>query len=179
MLEIMTGKSSEKPKGVKAQAGKAKVRTVGARSKPTEKRPEGRPAKFTDAELFAQKVDEYFKTTGYTIAKLEDGAAATGPDGKPIIIQSVPTITGLALHLGFESRQSIYDYAEKGEFAYVIKKARLRIEAFVESDLLTTRSPTGAIFWLKNHGWADKTEVDNNIHTDEGLTLVLNMAAKA
>ena len=33
-----------------------------------------------------------------------------------------PTITGLAYSLGFESRQSFYDYVEKGEFSYIIKE---------------------------------------------------------
>lgn len=67
------------------------------------------------------------------------------------------TVTGLALHLGFESRQSFYDYEKEGEFSYTIKKARLTIESFYEQNLLT-KNATGAIFALKNFGWKDKTE---------------------
>lgn len=36
---------------------------------------------------------------------------------------------------------------------------------------------TAQIFWLKNRRperWREKSEVDTNVHTDEGLTLVLN-----
>lgn len=67
------------------------------------------------------------------------------------------TITGLALFLGFESRQSIYDYSEKGEFSYIIKNARLRVENQYEQNL-HANNPTGSIFALKNMGWKDKTE---------------------
>ena len=71
------------------------------------------------------------------------------------------TITGLALNLGFESRQSFYDYEKDGRFSYTIKKARLTVEAFYESKLLTNNS-TGAIFALKNFGWKDKVETEHS-----------------
>ena len=38
------------------------------------------------------------------------------------------SITGLALWLGFESRQSFYDYEKKDGFTYTIKRARALIE---------------------------------------------------
>lgn len=68
-----------------------------------------------------------------------------------------PTITGLALHLGFESRQSIYDYEKNGEFSYLIKNARLRVEKGYELGLHGDK-PVGSIFALKNMGWSDKTQ---------------------
>lgn len=75
-----------------------------------------------------------------------------------------PTVAGLALWLGFEDRQSIYDYKERPAFSCTIKKAIMRIEEFAETQLLSGEgSATGAIFWLKNHGWKDKTEVDTSI----------------
>lgn len=75
-----------------------------------------------------------------------------------------PTVAGLALWLGFEDRQSIYDYKERPAFSCTIKRAITRIEEYAELQLLSGEgSATGAIFWLKNHGWKDKTEVDTNI----------------
>lgn len=75
-----------------------------------------------------------------------------------------PTISSLALWLGFEGRQSIYDYKERPAFSYTIKKAVTMIEDYAEIQLLSGEgSSTGAIFWLKNHGWKDKTEVDHNL----------------
>lgn len=93
----------------------------------------------------------------------------TGSDleGNPVDYKSFtrepenPSVTGLALHLGFESRQSVYDYEKRSDgFSYTIKRARLRVEASYEQHLLTKVS-TGAIFALKNFGWSDKSEVVN------------------
>ena len=68
-----------------------------------------------------------------------------------------PTITGLALFLGFNSRQAFDDYEENGKFAANLKHGRLRIETIYEKKL-HQQSPTGAIFALKSMGWNDKTE---------------------
>lgn len=80
------------------------------------------------------------------------------------------TVTGLAIALGFESRQSIYDYEQDEQFSYIIKSARLRVECEYEKRLSTAPSPTGAIFALKNMGWKDKAEMD--IRTPEGVTVL-------
>lgn len=71
------------------------------------------------------------------------------------------TITGIALYLGFESRQSFYDYEARPKFSYAIKRIRLFIEHCYENQLYTFNS-TGAIFALKNMGWKDKVETENN-----------------
>lgn len=102
----------------------------------------GRPSLFQNDKELSDKVQQYFN--GIT----DD--------------EKTPTITGLALFLGFESRQSFYDYEKNGEFSYTIKRARLSIEQSYEEALLSKNS-TGAIFALKNFGWKDKTEVDTNL----------------
>lgn len=101
----------------------------------------GRPAKYAEAEAFEAKVNEYFNG-------LLDDPERPQP----------PTMAGLALHLGYTSRQSLYDAEKKkDEFSYIIKRARLKIEGYWETRL-AGNSPTGAIFWLKNHsGYNDKT----------------------
>lgn len=70
------------------------------------------------------------------------------------------TITGLAMYLGFESRQSFYDYEEKPEYSYIVKKARLAVENGYELSL-RSQNVTGAIFALKNMGWKDKVEQEH------------------
>jgi hypothetical protein len=67
------------------------------------------------------------------------------------------TVTGIALYLGFDSRQSFYDYEQKEEFSYITKRAKLAVENGYE---LAGQSID--IFALKNMGWKDKTEVDQN-----------------
>ena len=82
-----------------------------------------------------------------------------------------PTITGLALFLGFNSRQSMLDYEKKEEFSCTIKNARLRIEHEYEKQLHLDKC-TGAIFALKNFGWKDKTE---DKLEDKNRTPVINI----
>jgi hypothetical protein len=100
----------------------------------------GRPPKFKTSEELEKKCLKYFD---FCIKEKEKA-----------------TVTGLALFLGFESRQSIADYGKKKEFAYVIKKALLAVENSYELS-----GTAFDIFALKNMGWSDKTEVD---HTTKG-----------
>lgn len=97
----------------------------------------GRPPLFETPEQLRQAIDQYFDTN------------------------KLPTITGLALYLGFCDRQSLYDYEKKPEFTCMIKEARLRVESSYEQTLYT-KNPTGAIFALKNMGWRDKQETEHS-----------------
>lgn len=71
------------------------------------------------------------------------------------------TWTGLAIFLGFESRQSLEDYKKKDGFSYPIKKALLKIENLYEQSLFS-KNPAGPIFALKNFGWRDKQEIEQS-----------------
>ena len=53
-------------------------------------------------------------------ALVEEYQALCKVDGVPI------TLTGMALHLGFASRQSLYDYGKRSDFSYSLKKGRGR-----------------------------------------------------
>jgi hypothetical protein len=94
-----------------------------------------------DAEEFERLADEYFDE-----CEAQDRPAL---------------ITGLALHMGFASRQSFYDYEQRPEFSYVVKRARLRVEMGYELQLWGPR-PTGAIFSLKNMGWSDRQTLEHS-----------------
>ncbi len=106
-----------------------------------------RPRVYDSPDELQAAVDEYFENT-----RQED-----------------VTITGLALHLGFESRQSFYDYEKNDAFSYIIKRARLKVELAYEWRL-NSNSCTGAIFALKNMGWKDKQEVEQS----GGLSITWN-----
>lgn len=102
----------------------------------------GRPPIWDDPKAFEEAVDEYF-------AEQEESKLN-------------PTWTGLALHLGFASRQSLEDYKLKEGFSYPIKKALAKIEENYEQGLFT-RNPAGAIFALKNFGWRDTKEIKHEV----------------
>jgi len=102
----------------------------------------GHPPKYNSKETLIELIDGYFETE-----------------------KEKPTISGLAHHLGFISRQSIYDYEKKKEFTYIIKRAVLKIESIHEKGL-HGNSNAGHIFWLKNRGWKDTQHVDQNTQVE-------------
>ncbi len=116
----------------------------------------GRPAHFETDDLLQSKVEEYFV---YIKGEKEEIKKGNKTITMWVRYPENATVTGLALYLGFESRQSFYDYEKNEEFSYTIKKARLKIEAAYEQELLS-KNATGAIFALKNFGWKDKTETE-------------------
>lgn len=122
----------------------------------------GRPPYYKTSEELQEKINEYFngglKKRTIIVGKGENKEAIEVP---------VPTISGLAYFLGFESRKSFYDYESRDGFLYTIKRARLFIEQEYEEQLQVGNT-TGAIFALKNMGWIDKTEIEStnvNINT--------------
>jgi hypothetical protein len=114
--------------------------------------PAGRPPIFETVEQLDEAIHEYF-TDGVKKRKVVIGKAPN----QTIEEIEVPTITGLCYYIGFDSRQSFYDYENRPEFSYTIKRARLFIEREYEEQL-SVGNTTGAIFALKNMGWKDKTE---------------------
>ncbi|MDB5030527.1 terminase small subunit [Mucilaginibacter sp.] len=117
---------------------------------------------FSDKHALRDLVDAYFKHIEgeYHLEKV--------PSKKPSQTDSieekvynrdseVATITGLALFLGFNSRDEFDEYENSGKYAPIVKRARLRVEAAYEK-LLHRPSPTGAIFVLKSMGWNEKVE---------------------
>lgn len=98
----------------------------------------GRPPKYTEAEEMQKKIDKYFED-----CKLNN---------RPY------TITGLGLALDM-SRQDLINYSKKEKFFDTIKKAKMRVENYLEERLINDSSATGIIFNLKNnYGWKDKQE---------------------
>jgi len=96
--------------------------------------PGGRPPRFKSVDELEKLLDEFIYS------------------GEPI------TMTGLALHLGFINRQSMYDYEAKPEFTCAIKKARAMVENSYELALAKGNGNAGHIFALKNFGWSDRTQ---------------------
>lgn len=114
--------------------------------------PGGRPPIFTDPKEMDRLVDEYV-----SLRREEE---------KPLLL------TGMILHLGLSSRQSLDHYAERDGFCDSVKRAKMLVECQYEENLHTTAS-TGSIFALKNFGWKDKqeTEISGEMKTDNTWTI--------
>lgn len=107
----------------------------------------GRPLKYTPEEL-TKKTNEYFKMCD--------------EKEKPY------TISGLCLYLD-TTRETIREYELREEFVDTIKRAKQRVENYVEEySLIGKLNPTVSIFNLKNNfNWKDKTEIDNNVKVEK------------
>jgi len=92
---------------------------------------------FPDPEALQKSINEYFEKAG-----------------------DKPTITGLALHLDCDI-DTIKAYEGRAEFVRPMKNAYLRVQKGYE-DRMHGPQPTGAIFALKNFGWADKQQVETS-----------------
>lgn len=107
----------------------------------------GRPRKYTDANLFDKKVNQYFIDCDANLDKSGNG--------------EVYSVTGLALYLGLDSRHRIPELAEKEDFTASIKKALVRIEKQCAESLVKGKGwGPGWMFVLKNNfGWKDVLDV--------------------
>lgn len=104
-------------------------------------KPVGRPRIVESPEEFDRLVDEY-------VSLCRDN-------------EDPVTFSGMALHLGFSTRQSLYEYQAYDGFSDSVKRARLIVENEYERRLYSGQ-PTGPIFALKNHGWSDKQELEHS-----------------
>jgi len=106
----------------------------------------GRPRMFNTVEEMQVLIDRYFQDCK--------------KDNEPL------TITGLALALGFTSRQAVMNYEgftdNNGRmFLDTIKTAKLRIEnAYEKRNIENGRG--GDIFALKQFDWTDKQEIKHS-----------------
>lgn len=123
----------------------------------------GRPPKYKSKEEIEEKIDAYFKRCEGEVLKDNNGNTIFNKFGNPVIInQHPPTVTGLALALGFSTRLSLLNYQGKKEFMNTITRAKTMIEAYAEERLFDRDGSNGAQFSLRNNfkGWTEKTELD-------------------
>jgi hypothetical protein len=126
----------------------------------------GQPAYYKNKEEMQDRVDLYFFACEYN-KNPNDNLLANLPDAAKKIVKEVdnrrPTVTGLALALGFTSRQALLHYQATDNFFDTVTKAKARIEAYVEEQLFEGHA-NGAKFSLTNNfkDWEDKKSQDIN-----------------
>ncbi len=121
----------------------------------------GRPPKYTSPEEMQEKIDAYFEECKGHILKNDEGEPVIDKFGRPIVLDAhPPTVTGLALALGFVSRQSLLTYQGKKSFMDTITRAKARVERYAEERLFDRDGSNGAKFSLQNNfsGWIPEKE---------------------
>lgn len=136
----------------------------------------GRPPIYKTANEIEEKIDAYFKECEGEILKDDNGKTVLNKFGNPVVInRKPPTVTGLALALGFTSRLDLLRYQGKEEFRNTITRAKSMIEQYAEERLFDRDGSNGAQFSLRNNfkGWdADKKNDDSG---DGKITIVNNI----
>ena len=119
----------------------------------------GVPPRYKTVEDMQKKIDEYFKDCEGRILKI-DGKPVLDKHDEPIYVDKRPlTVTGLALALGFTSRQALINYQAKPEFVDTITRANSKIEQYAEERLFDRDGVNGSKFTLAcNFGWREKEE---------------------
>lgn len=126
----------------------------------------GRPPKYKSKEEIEEKIEQYFEDCKGEILRDVKGEPVLNKQGKVIMIgQKPPTITGLALALGFASRQALLNYQGKKEFNDTITRAKSRVEEYAESRLFDRDGSNGAQFSLRNNfkGWNGEQDKSDDV----------------
>lgn len=126
----------------------------------------GRPPKYKTVDEIKEKIEDYFKSCEGEPLLDADGNPVINKYGYPCWVKAPkpPTVTGLALALGFASRQALLNYQKRKKFRDTIIRAKSRVEEYVEMRLFDRDGARGAIFNLRNNfkGWNDEQESDTD-----------------
>ena len=118
-------------------------------------------------------VDSYFEDCAGTPLKDDNGNIVYDKYGSPIMVgEHPPTVTGLALWLGFKTRQSLLNYQARSKaFNDVLTEAKSRCEEYAERRLYDRDGVNGAKFSLANNfnGWSTEKQNSPAGNTDTEL----------
>lgn len=137
----------------------------------------GRPPFYNTAEEMQEKIDAYFEECKGRTLTDDEGNIMTDKYGCPIVVDARPlTITGLALALGFNSRQALLNYQIKDEFHDTILRAKAKVECYAEERLFDKDGANGAKFSLANNfdGWKEKQQIEAEVNSEMTINIELS-----
>lgn len=122
--------------------------------------------KYSSAVKMQMAIDAYFADCEGEPLTDGNGEVVTDKNGVPVIVGAhPPTVTGLALALGFKTRQSLLNYQARSKaFDDIITVAKSRCEEYAERRLYDRDGVNGAKFSLVNNfkGWSDRPDSDSS-----------------
>lgn len=130
-----------------------------------------RPKDYKTARQMQKAIDKYFEACMGKPLLDTNGNVLTDKWGKPVMLGAKPpTITGLALALGFNSRQTLLNYQAQEEFMDTITRAKTRCEEYTEMRLYDKDGAKGAQFSLTcNFGWGQQKTAQTDGRTNNLL----------
>lgn len=136
----------------------------------------GRPPFYNTAEEMQEIIDAYFEECKGKVLTADNGEIIRDKYGIPVYVDvHPPTVTGLALALGFTSRRALLNYQEKDEFVHTITRAKARVEQYAEERLFDKDGANGAKFSLANNfdGWKEKREIEADVNNTVTINVEL------
>ena len=161
-------------KRIESQEEKNTKRQKGSQSMAENKG--GRPPMYKSKEEIQEKIDAYFKECEGKPLLDKEGNPMIDKSGMPIMYGVRPyTITGLALALGFTSRQALLNYQAKEEFFDTITRAKAIVERYAEERLYDKEGSNGAKFSLSNNfeGWREKQQIEADVNSEVTINIDL------
>lgn len=137
----------------------------------------GRPPKYKNVAEIEKMIDKYFIECQGEFIRDEDGNILTDKHGNPVKYgEKPPTVTGLALALGFNSRQALLNYQGRKEFNDTITRAKAYVERYAEERLFDKDGANGAKFSLANNfdGWKEKQSIEADVKNDLTISIELS-----
>lgn len=139
--------------------------------------------KYTSAAKMQEAVDAYFTDCEGRPLTDGNGDIVLNKNGSPVIVGAhPPTVTGLALWLGFKTRQSLLNYQHRSEkFNDILTVAKSKCEEYAERRLFDRDGVNGAKFSLANNfkGWSEKPENSSEDKSEKELPQLYNALMEA
>jgi len=131
----------------------------------------GKPPEYKTPQDLVNKIAEY----------LDWEDSQKRPDSYSKMGKGIYTISGCALYLGFCSRSSIEDQANRGsEYSDIISRFKLFMTHWNEQKLYWGGTFMAAQFWLKNFGgYQDEVTQNSNIKSSVKIEVVPSTAPLA
>ena len=114
--------------------------------------------KFKNPKELQALVDEYFASLEPERLVDDEGNIIKDKNGVPVMSERRPaTIASLAYAVGLTSKQELVKLQENEKYEYVIKRAMLRTEAYMER-LLFDKASSGGAKYLLEEGFGQQVE---------------------
>ena len=121
---------------------------------------------FRSAAEINSKIERYFRSCEPVQAVDDECAPMFDKNGAPVYaVQEVPlTVSGLAIALGFGSREELLSYRGKPFAENAIHTALLRIENYAEERLFDKGQSSGAKYFLEGNfkAWNEDGDGEND-----------------
>lgn len=122
------------------------------------------PLKWKSKKALEEAIEGYFEDCRGKPYIMDDGTALMDKSGEVVLLDAhPPTITGLALWLGFTGRQALVEYQAREDYGDTITRAKTRCEEYAERRLYDRDGTRGAQFSLScNFGWKQTQTAEAN-----------------